>query len=119
MIEHLDSPPAIGMDHSAFTDEYSEYFNALDDDDAVTMDSTQHARAPAAVCIAVCAAINADGSGPHGSIAGRKANMNREFDVGVQRMMTDCFNETPTYEDNTFAHICLKLKGLRKRKKSV
>jgi hypothetical protein len=70
------------MDHLAFTDEYWEFFNPLDDDDAVTMDSAQHARAAAAVCLAV-------GTGPHRSIAGRKANMNREFDVGVKRMMTD------------------------------
>jgi hypothetical protein len=29
--------------------------------------------------------------------------MNREFDIGVQRMMTDYFNETPTYDDKMFA----------------
>jgi hypothetical protein len=67
------------------------------------MDSAQHARVAAAVCLAVGTAIDADGSGPHGSIAGRKANMNGEFDVGVQRMMTDYFNETPTYDDKMFA----------------
>jgi hypothetical protein len=67
------------------------------------MDSAQHARAAAAVCLAVGTAIDADGPGPHGSIAGRKAKMNREFDVGVQRMMTDYFNETPTYDDKMFA----------------
>jgi Plant transposon protein len=82
-----------------------EFFNPLDEDDAVTMDSSQHARAAAAVCLAVGTAIDADGPGPHGSIAGRKANMNREFDVGVQSMMTDYFNETPTYDDNMFAHL--------------
>jgi hypothetical protein len=91
------------MDHSAFPDEYWEFFNPLDDDDAVTMDSAQHARAAAAVCLAVGTAIDADGPGPHGSIAGRKANMNREFDVGLLRMMTDDFNETPTYDDKMFA----------------
>jgi hypothetical protein len=37
------------MGHSAFTDEYWEFFNPLGDDDAVTMDSAQHARAAAAV----------------------------------------------------------------------
>jgi hypothetical protein len=88
------------MDHSAFTDGYWEFFNPLDDDDAVTMDSAQHARAAAAVCLAVClavgTAIDADGPGRHGSIAGRKANMNREFDVGVKPTMTDYFSETPT-----------------------
>jgi hypothetical protein len=36
---HLDSPPADVMDHSAFPDEFWEFFNPLDDDDAVTMDS--------------------------------------------------------------------------------
>jgi Plant transposon protein len=36
------------------------------------------------------------------SLAGRKANMNREFDVGVKRMMTDYFSETPTYDDKMF-----------------
>jgi hypothetical protein len=81
------------MDHSAFTDEYWEFFNPLDDDDAVTMDSAQGARVAAAVCLAVGTAIDAHGPGPHGSIAGRKANMNREFDVGVKRMMTDYFSE--------------------------
>jgi hypothetical protein len=30
-----------------FTDEYWQFFNPLDDDDAVTMDTTQHARAAA------------------------------------------------------------------------
>jgi Plant transposon protein len=90
------------MDHSAFTDEYWEFFNPLDDDDAVTMDSAQHARAAAAVCFAVGTVIDADGLGPHGSIAGRKSNMNREFDVGVKRMMTDYFSETPTYDDQMF-----------------
>jgi Plant transposon protein len=90
------------MDHSAFTDEYWKFFNPLDDDDAVTMDSAQHARAAAAVCLAVGTAIDADGPGPHGSIAGRKANMNREFDVGVKRMMTDYFSETPTFDDKMF-----------------
>jgi hypothetical protein len=35
------------------------------------------------VCLAVGTAIDADGPGQHGSIAGRNANMNREFDVGV------------------------------------
>jgi hypothetical protein len=90
------------MDHSAFTDEYWEFFNPLDDDDAVTMDPAQHARAAAAVCLAVGTAIDAEGPGPHGSIAGRKANMNREFDLGVKRMMTDYFSETPTYDDKMF-----------------
>jgi hypothetical protein len=90
------------MDHSAFIDEYWEFFNPLDDDDAVTMDSAQHTRAAAAVCLAVGTAIDADEQGPHGSIAGRKANMNREFDVGVKRMMTDNFSETPMYEDKMF-----------------
>jgi hypothetical protein len=90
------------MDHSAFTDEYREFFNPLDDDDAVTMDSAQHARAAAAVCLAVGTAIDANGPGLHGSIAGRKANMNREFDLGVKRMMTDYFSETPTYDDKMF-----------------
>jgi hypothetical protein len=37
------------MVHSAFPDEYWEFFNPLDDDDAVTMDSAQNARAAAAV----------------------------------------------------------------------
>jgi hypothetical protein len=37
--EHLDSPPANIKDHSAFPDEYWKLFNALDDDDAVPMDS--------------------------------------------------------------------------------
>jgi hypothetical protein len=91
------------MDHSAFHDENWELLNPLDDDDAVTMDSAQHARAAAAVCLAVGTVIDADGPGPHGSIAGRKANMNREFDVGLQRMMTEYFNETPTYDDKMFA----------------
>lgn len=91
------------MDHSAFTDEYWEFFNPLDDDDYVTMATAQNARAAAALCLDVGTAIDADGPGPHGSIAGRKANVNREFDVGVQRMMTDYFNETPTYDDNMFA----------------
>jgi hypothetical protein len=90
------------MDHWAFTDAYWEFFNPLDDDDAVTMDSAQHARATAVVCLAVGTAIAADGPGPRGSIAGRKANMNREFDFGVERMMTD-YNETPTYDDKMFA----------------
>jgi hypothetical protein len=43
------------------------------------------------------------GPGPHGSIAGRKANLNRQFDIGVQCMMTNYFNETPTYDDKMFA----------------
>jgi hypothetical protein len=90
------------MDHSAFTEEYWELFNPLDDDDAVTMDSAQHARAAVAVCLAVGTAIDADGPGPHGSIAGRKANMTREFDVGVKRMMMDYFSETPKYDDKMF-----------------
>jgi hypothetical protein len=91
------------MDHSAFTDEYWEFFNPLDDDDSVTMATAQNARAAAALCLDVGTAIDADGPGPHGSIAGRKVNVNREFNVGVQRMMTDYFNETPTYDDNMFA----------------
>jgi hypothetical protein len=66
------------------------------------MDSVQHARAAAAVCRAVGTAIDADGPGPHGSIAGRKSNINREFDVGVKRMMTDYFSETPTYDVKMF-----------------
>jgi hypothetical protein len=94
--------PANIMDHSALTDEYWEFFNPFDDDDAVTMDSAQHARVAAAVCLAVGTAIYADGPGPHGSIAGRKANMNREFDIGVKRIMTDYFSETPTYDDKMF-----------------
>jgi hypothetical protein len=53
--------------------------------------------------LAVGTAIDAEGPGPHGSIAGRKANMNRELDVGVQRMMTDYFNKTPTYDNKMFA----------------
>jgi hypothetical protein len=41
-LEHLDSPPANAKDHSAFPDEYWEFFNPLDDDDdAVTIDSAQ------------------------------------------------------------------------------
>jgi hypothetical protein len=88
------------MDHSAFTNEYWGFFNSLDD--AVTMDSAQHARAAAAVCLAVGTAIDADGPGPHGSIAGRKATLSREFDVGVKRMMTGYFSETPRYEDKMF-----------------
>jgi hypothetical protein len=91
------------MDHSAFPDEHWEFFNPLDDDDAVTVDSAQHARAAAAVCLAVGTAIDADGPGPHGSITGRKANMNREFDDGLQRMMTEYFNEPPTHDDKMFA----------------
>jgi hypothetical protein len=55
------------------------------------------------VCLAVGTAIDADEPGQNGSIAGQKANMNREFDVGVQSMMTDSFNETPTYDDKMFA----------------
>jgi hypothetical protein len=90
------------MDHSASTDEYREFFNPLDDDDAVMMDSAQHARAAAAVCLAVGTAIDADGPALHGSIAGWKANMNRDFDVGVKRMMTDYFSETPRYDDKMF-----------------
>jgi hypothetical protein len=84
-LDLLNSPPANYMDHSAFPDEDWDFFNPLD----VTMDSAQHARAGAALCLAVGTAIDADGPGPRGSIAGRKANMNRELDVGVQRMMTD------------------------------
>jgi hypothetical protein len=80
-----------------------KFFNPLDDDDAVTMDTAQHARVAAAVCLAVSTTTNADGPGPHGSIAGRKANMSREFEVGVQRMMTDYFNETPRNDGNMFA----------------
>jgi hypothetical protein len=38
-LEHLDSPPANAMDHSAFPDEYWELLNPLDDDGSVTMDS--------------------------------------------------------------------------------
>jgi hypothetical protein len=31
--------------------------------------------------------------------------MNREFDVGVQRMMTAYFKGTATYDDNMFAAV--------------
>jgi hypothetical protein len=58
------------MDHSAFTNEYWEFFNPLDDDDAVTTDSAQLARAAATVCLAVGTTIDANRPGPHGSIAG-------------------------------------------------
>jgi hypothetical protein len=33
------------MHYSVFTHEYWQFFNPLDDDDAVTMDTPQHARA--------------------------------------------------------------------------
>jgi hypothetical protein len=91
------------VDHSKVTDQYWEFFNPLDDEDFVTMTTAQYALAAAALCLAFDTAIEADGSGPDGSIAGRKANINREFDVGVQRMMTDYFNESPTYDDNMFS----------------
>jgi hypothetical protein len=87
------------MYHSAFTDYYWEFFNSLDDDDSITMATAQHARAASALCLAVCTFFDVGGPGPHGFIAGRKANVNREFDIGVQRMMTDYFNETPIYDD--------------------
>jgi hypothetical protein len=45
-LEHLDAPPANVMHYSVFTDWYW-FFNPLDDDDAVTMDTPQHARAAA------------------------------------------------------------------------
>jgi hypothetical protein len=48
--EHQDTPPANVMDHSAFTYEYWEFLNPLKDDDAVTIDTAQHARVAAAVC---------------------------------------------------------------------
>jgi hypothetical protein len=91
------------MDHSAFTDDYWEFFNSLDDDDSITMATAQHSRAASALFLAVGTFFDAGGPGPHGSIAGRKAKVNREFHVGVQRMMTDYFNETPTYNDKIFA----------------
>jgi hypothetical protein len=43
---HLDAPPANVMHYSVFTDAYWQFFNPLDDDDAVT-DTPQHARAAA------------------------------------------------------------------------
>jgi hypothetical protein len=46
-LEHLETPPANVMHHSVFTDEYWLYFTPLDDDNAVTMDTAQHARAAA------------------------------------------------------------------------
>jgi hypothetical protein len=46
-LEHLDTPPADVMHYSVFTDEYWQFFNPLDDDDAVTMDTPQYARAAA------------------------------------------------------------------------
>jgi hypothetical protein len=51
-LEHLDTPPANVMHYSVCTDEYWQFFNPLDDDDAVTMDTPQHTRAA--------------GTGPHG-----------------------------------------------------
>jgi hypothetical protein len=77
------------MDHSAFTDDNWEFFNSYDDCDSVTMATAHHARAAAALSLAVGAFFDDGGPGPHGSIAGRKANVNREFDIGVQRIMTD------------------------------
>jgi Plant transposon protein len=91
------------MDHSAFTDDYWELFNSLDDDDSITMATAQHPRADSSLCLAVGTFFDDGGPGPHGSIAGRKADVNREFDVGVQRMMTDYFDETPTYDDKMFS----------------
>jgi hypothetical protein len=35
------------MHHSVFTDEYGQFFNPLDDNDAVAMDTAQHVRAAA------------------------------------------------------------------------
>jgi hypothetical protein len=35
------------MHYSVYTNEYWQFFNPLDDDDAVTMDTSQHARPPA------------------------------------------------------------------------
>jgi hypothetical protein len=35
------------MHHSVFTDEYWQFFNPLEDDDPVTMDTAQHAQAAA------------------------------------------------------------------------
>jgi hypothetical protein len=46
-LEHLDAPPANVMHYSVFTDWYWQFFNPLDDDDAVTMDTPQHPRAAA------------------------------------------------------------------------
>jgi hypothetical protein len=46
-LEHLDAPPANVMYYSVFTDWYWQFFNPLDDDDAVTMDTPQHPRAAA------------------------------------------------------------------------
>jgi hypothetical protein len=44
-LEHLDTPPANIMHYSVCTDEYWQFFNLLGDDDAVTIDTPQHARA--------------------------------------------------------------------------
>jgi hypothetical protein len=44
-LEHLDTPPASVMHNSVFTDDYWQFFNPLDDDDAIRMDSPQHAGA--------------------------------------------------------------------------
>jgi hypothetical protein len=73
-----------------------EFVNPLDDEDFFTMTTAQLSRAAAALCLDFDTAIEANGSGPHGSIAGRKANINREFDFGVQCIITDYFNGTPT-----------------------
>jgi hypothetical protein len=46
-LEHLDTPPANVRHHLVFTAEYWQCPNPLDGDDAVTVDTGQHARAAA------------------------------------------------------------------------
>jgi hypothetical protein len=66
-LEHLVAPPYNVMCHSVFTDEYWQFFNPLDDDDAVTMDAAQHARAAAtgAASMASASARSECPSNPH------------------------------------------------------
>jgi hypothetical protein len=51
------------MDHSAFTNDYWEFFNSPDDDDSVTTATAQHARAAAAMCLAVGAFLTTEDRG--------------------------------------------------------
>jgi hypothetical protein len=67
------------------------------------MATAHHARAASALCLAVCAFFDAEGPGPHGSIAGRKANVNREFDVGVQRHDDGLLHRNPNIRRQIFA----------------
>jgi hypothetical protein len=53
-LELLETPPANVMHLSVITDEYWQFFNPLDDDDTVTMDTARHARA-ASMASARCA----------------------------------------------------------------